>query len=123
MLTLGQRIVRLRKKKNWRQQDLAEKLGVTTRQLIRWENDQQQLHQKSIAKLAEALEVPVEELTALPSDNVLERVEDQELRELLNYVPELGPQQALALKIILREMVTCHQMARYAATSQAKMAG
>jgi transcriptional regulator with XRE-family HTH domain len=122
MATLGQRIVSLRKQKNWRQQDLAEKLGVTPRQLIRWENDQVELNPKSVRRIAEALGVAAEELAAQPPENVLDKVEDEELRELLNFVPNLGSQQTMALKVILREMMTCHQISRYAAKNQSKVA-
>lgn len=120
METLGQKIVGLRKQKNWRQQDLADKLGVTTRQLIRWENDQVELNPKSVRKIAEALGISPEDLTAQRAQNPFERVEDSELKELLNFVPDLGSQQVLALKIILREMVTCHQITRYTAKNQSK---
>ncbi len=117
-MSLGQKIVSLRKQKNWRQQDFAEKLGVTPRQLIRWENDQVELSPKTIRKIAEALSISPEELVAQQTQSPFERVEDSELRELLNFVPELGDQQALALKIILREMVTCHQISQYAANNR-----
>ena len=72
--TPGQTIVSLRKQKNWRRQHLAERIGVTTRQLIRWENDQVQLSPKSVSK------------------------------------------------IILREMVTCFQISRYAAKNHSQIA-
>ena len=119
-MSMGEKIVQLRKQKNWRQQDLAEKLGVTPRQLIRWENDQVELSPKTIRKIAQALGVAPEDLTLASTQSPFERVEDNELKELLNFVPELGDQQVLALKIILREMVTCHQISRYAANNHSK---
>ena len=121
-MSVGQKIVSLRKQKNGRQQDLADKLGVTPRQLIRWENDQVEISTKTIRKIAEVFELSPEELTAAPSQSPFERVEDDELRELLSFVPELGDQQTLALKIILREMVTCHQISRYANKNREKVA-
>ena len=121
-MSLGQKIVSLRKQKNWRQQDFAEKLGVTPRQLIRWENDQVELSPKTIRKIADALGISPEELAAQQAQSPFDRVEDSELRELLSFVPELGDQQALALKIILREMVTCHQISRYADKNRGKVA-
>jgi len=121
-MSVGQKIVSLRKQKNWRQQDLADKLGVTPRQLIRWENDQVEISTKTIRKIAEVFGLSPEELTTAAAQSPFERVEDDELRELLSFVPELGDQQTLALKIILREMVTCHQISRYANKSREKVA-
>ncbi|MCW5866557.1 MAG: helix-turn-helix transcriptional regulator [Candidatus Eremiobacteraeota bacterium] len=121
-MSVGQKIVSLRKQKNWRQQDLADKLGVTPRQLIRWENDQVEISNKTIRKIAEVFGLTPEELTAAPAQSPFEQVEDVELRELLSFVPELGDQQTLALKIILREMVTCHQISRYANKNREKVA-
>lgn len=121
-MSLGQKIVSLRKQKNWRQQDLADKLGVTPRQLIRWENDQVELSPKTIRKIAEAFDLSSEELTTASTQSPFERVEDEELRELLGFIPELGEQQTLALKIILREMVTCFQISRYTSKNHNKVA-
>jgi transcriptional regulator with XRE-family HTH domain len=117
-MSLGKKIVQLRKQKNWRQQDLAERLGVTTRQLIRWENDQVELSPKTVRKLADVFELSPEELVAQSVTSPFERVADEELRDLLKFVPDLGEQQSLALKIILREMVTCHQISRYTAQNR-----
>ena len=39
-MTLGQRISMLRKLKGLRQDDLAEKLGVSPQAVSKWENDQ-----------------------------------------------------------------------------------
>lgn len=114
-MTIGEKIVKLRKQRNWRQQDLAELLEVTPRQLIRWENNQVEISPKTIRKIAEALGVTPEELVAEAHQSPFDRVPDEELRELLNFLPDLNDQQTLAIKIILREMVTCHQISRYTA--------
>lgn len=110
---IGQRIVHLRKQKNWNQRELAERLGISPRQLVRWELDQVQLRSKSIAMLAEALDTTPEELVAVPVSNVTAKLQDEELRELLDYIPKLDSQRLEVLKFMLKDMVACDQFSRF----------
>lgn len=112
-MSFGQRIVVLRKQKNWKQKDLAERLNITPRQLVRWELDQVMPRPKSIEELARVLEISVHELTAEPPANTLDKVQDEELRELLGYVPELDASRQEALKMVLRDIIACHQFSRF----------
>ena len=112
-MSLGQKIVRMRKQKNLQQKDLADQLGITPRQLVRWERDQVRPRPKAIEQLAKFLGVAIEELTAEPAPDSLDRVDDPELRELLSYVPELDSDRLGALKKLLRDIVTCHQFSRF----------
>jgi transcriptional regulator with XRE-family HTH domain len=111
-MSLGQKIVHLRKQKNWKQRDLAEHLGVSQRQLVKWELNQVEPRPSSIALLAEVLETTPEELLAVPNSNVA-KIEDQELRELLDYIPKLDPQRLEALKLMLKDMIACDQFTRF----------
>lgn len=117
-MSLGQRIVALRKQKNWKQKDLAEKLRITPRQLVRWELDQVVPRPKTIEDLAQILEVSVQELTVEPASSTLERLQDEELRDLLSYVPELDPSRQEALKMVLRDIIACHQFSRFTSTQR-----
>ena len=112
-MTLGQKIISLRKQKNWKQKDLAEKLGITARQLVRWELDQVHPRPNTIEQLAKVLGVAVEDLTmgSMPSTPL--NVQDEELRELLSCIPEFDAYRLEGLKRILRDMVTCHQFDRF----------
>ena len=60
--TMGQIIVQLRKDKNMTQLELAEKMGVTDKAVSKWERDLSCPDVSSIPKLAEVLEVSVEQL-------------------------------------------------------------
>ena len=60
--TLGQRIARLRKDKNITQVQLAETLGVAQQTLAHYEVGRLRLAVTTLATLAKALEVTVEEL-------------------------------------------------------------
>ena len=80
---------------------------------MRWELDQVVPRPKSIEELANALGVAVQELITEPSSSTLDRLEDEELRELLGYVPELDPSRQEALKMVLRDIIACHQFSRF----------
>lgn len=111
-MSLGQRIVHLRKQKNWNQRELAENLGVSQRQLVKWELNQVEPRPSSIVLLAEVLETTPEELVAAPMSAV-SKLEDDELRELLDYIPKLDRHRLEALKLMLKDMIACDQFARF----------
>ena len=61
-LTLGKRIAMLRRQKGLKQDTLAEELGVSPQAVSKWENDQTCPDISLLPKLAELLEVSVDEL-------------------------------------------------------------
>jgi len=117
-MSLGSRIVSLRRQKNWKQVELAEKLGVAQRQLVRWENDQSRPRAPALKTIAKALDTTVEALISEPSPQSLERIEDPELRELLGCIPDFAKSKLDALKVLLRDMVTSHQVTRVTSRHQ-----
>ena len=62
METLGKRIVQLRKGKNMKQDDLAQKLNVSPQAVSKWENDQNCPDISLLPELAKALDVSVDTL-------------------------------------------------------------
>jgi transcriptional regulator with XRE-family HTH domain len=112
-MSLGRKIVHLRKQKNWNQRELAEQLGVSQRQLVKWELNQVDPRPSSIALLAEVLDTTPEELVGAPSTTATTKLEDEELRELLDYIPKLDPQRLEALKLMLKDMIACDQFTRF----------
>lgn len=60
--TIGKRIATLRREKNLRQDDLAERLLVSPQAVSKWENDQTCPDISLLPKLAEILGVTVDEL-------------------------------------------------------------
>lgn len=60
--TLGERISELRKEKGFKQEELAEALGVTAQAVSKWENDISCPDIMLLPKLAELLGVTVDEL-------------------------------------------------------------
>lgn len=61
-MTLGKRIAMLRRQKGLKQDTLAEVLGVSPQAVSKWENDQTCPDISLLPKLAELLEVSVDEL-------------------------------------------------------------
>lgn len=63
-LSVGERIAYYRRIKDWKQKDLAETLGVYPAHLSKWEKGHLKPSSDVLAKVAEALEITVDELTA-----------------------------------------------------------
>jgi transcriptional regulator with XRE-family HTH domain len=121
-MSLGKKIISLRQQKNWKQRDLAARLGVTARQLVRWELDQVRPRPNTIELLAQTLGVSAEELIAEAPVTSLEQVEDLELRELLRHVPDLDQPRLEALKLVLRDIISCHQFTRFSSPPKPRIA-
>jgi len=113
-VSLGKKLAQLRRERNWKQKDLAEKLGVNQKQLVRWENDQTRPRARALDSLAQAFDVPVQELTAESPLDDLGELNDPELRELLNFIPKLSVHKREALKVMLKDMVACYHFSRVA---------
>lgn len=60
--TVGQRVARLRKRKGWTQQQLAEHSGIHYRTVSKWEQDKQTPQGDNAVAVARALGVSVDEL-------------------------------------------------------------
>ena len=66
--TFGNMVAALRKEKGMTQLELAEKMGVTDKAVSKWERDLSFPDVSSIPKLAEILEVSVDELMQIKTD-------------------------------------------------------
>jgi glucose-1-phosphate thymidylyltransferase len=63
MMGLGARIAAIRERRGWSQQRLADSLGVTNATVSRYEAGHRRINTPTLARIAEALEVPLEDLT------------------------------------------------------------
>ena len=106
---LGKNILRFRKLRQWTQRDLGDLLQVDHSMVARWENGKVFPRSKTIHKIAEALEVTVDDLL---TDGGGARIQDPELVELLSQIPILEPKDFEALKTVLSGMLTRHQLRR-----------
>lgn len=112
-MTLGKTIAQLRIQKNWRQADLAERLGVHPSHVTRWEADRVRPRRKTLESLAEALEVSLDELLQTDHRELGSRIvglEDPVLTDLLGQVHKLDQREREALKTFLESMITRAQL-------------
>ena len=61
-MSLGENITRLRAKKNWSQEELAQKLGVSRQSVSKWETDASVPDLDKLVKLSGAFGVSLDEL-------------------------------------------------------------
>lgn len=66
--SLGRRIATLRKARQWERVHLARRLGVPKSRLAFWERGQNQPPLSMLLALGRVLEVSIEELVAVPSE-------------------------------------------------------
>lgn len=94
--TLGQRVKRIREQKKIRQVDLAQNAGISWRHLIRIEQDAGGVTKAvTIAQIAEALDVPVEELTGGDDEEEADELPDLDVM-LRSYIRKLVREEANA---------------------------
>ena len=82
MATLGERIAQFRKEKGLKQDELAEMLGITPQAVSKWENDQTCPDITLLPKLAEILEVTVDELLSGKTEAVVRVVSPEERKDI-----------------------------------------
>ena len=61
-MILADKIIDLRKKNGWSQEELAEKLGVSRQAVSKWENGTSDPSTSNLCALAKLYGIPVEEL-------------------------------------------------------------
>lgn len=69
--TLGQKITRLRKEKNYTQEDLAKKFNVSTQAVSKWENDLSAPDISILKDLAKTLGVTIDYLLSNETEEVV----------------------------------------------------
>ena len=87
-ITLGKRIATLRREKELKQDELAEKLGVSPQAVSKWENDQTCPDISLLPLLAKILGVSVDELLSGKQENepdvrVLSEDERKDIRDMM----------------------------------------
>lgn len=82
MRSIGETIASLRKEKGMTQNELAEKMNVTDKAVSKWERDLSCPDVNTISKLADILEVSVEELLKVKKKDNLE----MKTKDLMNLI-------------------------------------
>ena len=92
-----------RKEKNWTQEQLAEKLGVSNKTVSKWETGKCMPDYAVVKGLCEALEITVAELMdgECAGEKSVRAYDDEQIMDLLKRTQELEKQKNLLFGIIL----------------------
>lgn len=80
-MSVGKNIKRIRKQKGFTQKELAEKLGVSQQNLAQYEGDKRNPKLETIIKIADGLNVSIDELTTGTDEN--EIIVDQKTLDIV----------------------------------------
>ena len=107
-MKLGENIKRLRKKKNWSQTDLAEKIGTHLSHVNRIETGKYRPSLPVLIKLADVLEVSLDMLVnGGEEENIKEvKIEDKNLAQRLKLMESLEMEDKQALIRVIDSMLT-----------------
>ena len=102
---------RLRRKRQWSQRELAERLHTDHTMVTRWEKGKVVPRLDTIGRIAAALEVSEDELMSGTASTVISvSSEDPELTPLLSKIHQLDRRDREALKTVLEAMLTRSQL-------------
>ncbi len=104
-MSFPERVVRLRKHKDWTQQELADKVGVKVLQIRRYENGSSQPTLEVIKNLAIALGVTTDELI-FDTD---ERDPSEDLRLQFETLSQFDDEDKLIVQGVLEGLILKHQ--------------
>lgn len=92
-MSLGQRLIELRKEKHLSQEEVAEKLNVTRQTVSKWETDQSSPDFDKIVPLCELFEISTDELVTGRKEKT------EEAKEEIKYSNEIQKKRTLGLVI------------------------
>jgi transcriptional regulator with XRE-family HTH domain len=118
MATLAERLQEFREKRKLTQTRLAELIGVSPRVYNRWENGEATPHWDSVVKIADLLDVSLDELAGRreSSDEVV--IHNHKLHELYKKVNDLPDTDQQALIILLDSLIARSQMHKLVGKSE-----
>jgi transcriptional regulator with XRE-family HTH domain len=108
-MTLGRKIATLRKQRDWTQDQFAEKVGVHGRHISRWETDKIKPPIKKLGRIAEVLDISVEELIRGNGGEYAD-IQDEDLVNQLKQVEELDDEDKKMVVRLIDALVTKKKM-------------
>ena len=110
-LTLGKRIALLRRQKEWKQDDLAQVMGVSPQAISKWENDQSCPDIGLLPQLAKALGTTVDELLSGEKEPKVQLVPEEQRKALEDMMLRIVVDSADGGKVRVNLPVTLVQVA------------
>jgi len=118
MAVLKDKLKELRELRKVTQTRLAELIGVSPRVYNRWENGDAIPHWESVVKIAEVLDVSLDQLAGRTKQDDKVVIHNHKLHELYKKVNELSDEDQQALIIVLDSLVSRSNMHKLITSSQ-----
>jgi len=112
MSQLAERLKLLRSQRNITQVRLAQLIGVSPRVYNRWETGDAVPHFDTVVKIAEALDVSLDELAGRKEASDKATLRNPELHQLYQRVDELPDEEQQALLVVMDGLVKRTQIAK-----------
>ena len=106
-MKLSEKIKQLRKKKNWTQEKLANKIGLQRKQIWLYENDEAKPSFETLQNLAEVFGVPADFLVSEIDEQSIDSIgiNDKELYRYFQAIEKMPLELKEALKVILKGLI------------------
>ncbi len=104
-MSIGARLITLRKEKDLTQQEMADKIGLHVNQIRRYESGSAQPSLEALKKIAVAMSVTIDSLVFGPG----ERGPDEDLRLQFEAVSQMPEEEKKIIKALLEGMIVKHQ--------------
>lgn len=110
-VTIGEKIRAARKERGLTQDELAERIGMNGRHLSRIETGRLSAPKRTLLRIAEGLDIPIEELAAGVASRLSRpALADPELYEQFQAISRMDEEDRKAVKRILAAMIVKQQM-------------
>jgi transcriptional regulator with XRE-family HTH domain len=116
-LSLGEKIVELRKEKGWSQDELAEKIEGGGRQISKYENNKTMPSAEVVIKLAEIFNVSVDYLLFDGIPKTPLKYKYQELLYKIKSLENISDEDSKALVTIIDAIITKNKLKKMVETS------
>jgi len=109
-MTLGEKLKKLRKEKNWSQQYLSDQLGVHTKHISRYENNVNKPSLEMLRKLSDLFNVSVDYLVNEEASNI--NFKDKELEKYFEKVDKLDEDDKKLVKAMLDAVLVKNEVTK-----------
>lgn len=104
-MSIGARLIALRKEKGLTQQEMADKIGLHVNQIRRYESGSAQPSLEALKKIAVTMSVTIDSLVFGPG----ERGPEEDLRLQFEAVSQMPEEEKKIIKALLEGMIVKHQ--------------
>lgn len=110
-MTLGQRITRLRRQREWTQDQFANLVGVHNRHVSRWERDKNRPSAGMLEKIAQVFEISLDDLTGANTRPPIEAIlPDTELLQNFQEIQDLEEEDRATILRVIQAFVVKKRM-------------